>query len=500
MKRIYTLLLTFLLLWPCVTAQNLLPKREFRGAWIQIINGQFEGMSRDQMQANLTHQLNVLQQCGINAIMFQVRGEADAMYPSPYEPWSRFLTGRQGTAPNPYWDPLAWMITECHKRGMELHAWINPFRAKTKGKKELALNHPYVKHPERFFEYDGLYLFDPGLNENRRYICQIAADIVRRYDVDGIHMDDYFYPYPVAGMTIPDQATYITHKNGIDNVDDWRRYNVNLFMEMMHDSIRAVKPWVKFGVSPFGIYHNVQPGSNIPGSNTRGLQNYDNLYADVLYWINKGWVDYNIPQIYWEIGHKAADYEELIKWWSRFAGGRPLFIGQDVERTVRAADLKNPQRNQMSAKFGLQRSLRGIQGSCLWYSAAVVRNEGNYATALQKNYHRTPALQPLFPFIDDEAPGKPRKLKTMWMPNGYYLFWTAPKGTQEMDVARNYVVYRFEQGERIDLFNPEHIVAITPQKFYRLPYENGRKKAVYVVTALDRLQNESKAVKKKVKL
>lgn len=500
MKRIYTLLLTFLLLWPCVTAQNLLPKREFRGAWIQIINGQFEGMSRDQMQANLTHQLNVLQQCGINAIMFQVRGEADAMYPSPYEPWSRFLTGRQGTAPNPYWDPLAWMITECHKRGMELHAWINPFRAKTKGTKELALNHPYVKHPERFFEYDGLYLFDPGLNENRRYICQIAADIVRRYDVDGIHMDDYFYPYPVAGMTIPDQATYITHKNGIDNVDDWRRYNVNLFMEMMHDSIRAVKPWVKFGVSPFGIYHNVQPGSNIPGSNTRGLQNYDNLYADVLYWINKGWVDYNIPQIYWEIGHKAADYEELIKWWSRFAGGRPLFIGQDVERTVRAADLKNPQRNQMSAKFGLQRSLRGIQGSCLWYSAAVVRNEGNYATALQKNYHRTPALQPLFPFIDDEAPGKPRKLKTMWMPNGYYLFWTAPKGTREMDVARNYVVYRFEQGERIDLFNPEHIVAITPQTFYRLPYENGRKKAVYVVTALDRLQNESKAVKKKVKL
>lgn len=500
MKRIYTLLLTFLLLWPCVTAQNLLPKREFRGAWIQIINGQFEGMSRDQMQANLTHQLNVLQQCGINAIMFQVRGEADAMYASPYEPWSRFLTGRQGTAPNPYWDPLAWMITECHKRGMELHAWINPFRAKTKGTKELALNHPYVKHPERFFEYDGLYLFDPGLNENRRYICQIAADIVRRYDVDGIHMDDYFYPYPVAGMTIPDQATYITHKNGIDNVDDWRRYNVNLFMEMMHDSIRAVKPWVKFGVSPFGIYHNVQPGSNIPGSNTRGLQNYDNLYADVLYWINKGWVDYNIPQIYWEIGHKAADYEELIKWWSRFAGGRPLFIGQDVERTVRAADLKNPQRNQMSAKFGLQRSLRGIQGSCLWYSAAVVRNEGNYATALQKNYHRTPALQPLFPFIDDEAPGKPRKLKTMWMPNGYYLFWTAPKGTQEMDVARNYVVYRFEQGERIDLFSPEHIVAVTPQTFYRLPYENGRKKAVYVVTALDRLQNESKAVKKKVKL
>lgn len=150
----------------------------------------------------------------------------------------------------------------------------------------------------------------------------------------------------MAGVSIPDQATYETHKNGINNINDWRRYNVNLFIKALHDSIRAVKPWVKFGVSPFGIYHNVKAGSNIPGSKTNGLQNYDDLYADVLYWINQGWVDYNIPQLYWEIGHRTADYEELVKWWSRFAGGRPLFIGQDVERTVRAADLNNPNVNQ----------------------------------------------------------------------------------------------------------------------------------------------------------
>lgn len=501
MKRIYRIILSLLLIFPFVVqAQQVLPKREFRGAWIQMINGQFMGMSRDEMQANLNHQLDVLKQCGVNAIIFQVRGEADAMYASPYEPWSRFLTGQQGKAPNPYWDPLSWMITACHKRGMELHAWINPFRAKTKTTKELSTSHPYVKHPERFFEYDGLYIFDPGMEVNRNYICKIAADIVRRYDVDGLHMDDYFYPYPVAGVAIPDQTTYETHKNGINNIDDWRRYNVNLFIKQMHDSIRAVKPWVKFGVSPFGIYHNAKAGSNIPGSNTNGMQNYDNLYADVLYWINKGWVDYNIPQIYWEIGHKAADYEELIKWWSRFAGGRPLFIGQDVERTVRAADLKGPNRNQMAEKFRLQRSLRGIQGSCLWYSAAVVRNEGNFATALQKNYHRTPALQPLFPFIDNKAPGKPRKLKAIWMPNGYYLFWTAPKGTGEMDKAHSYAVYRFSKGERIDLMSGEHLMAVTSNTCYQLPYQGGHEKYVYVVTALDRLQNESKGVKKKVKL
>lgn len=501
MKLFFTLLFLAISAFQIVCAQgSVLPKREFRGAWIQMINGQFQGMSRSEMQKNLTNQLNVMQRCGINAIIFQVRGEADAMYQSAYEPWTRFLSGRQGTPPSPYWDPLAWMVDECHKRGMELHAWINPFRAKTKGTRELSTRHPYVKNPERFFEYDGLYLFDPGLHENRVYICRIAADIVRRYDVDGLHIDDYFYPYPVSGVQIPDQATYRAHSNGIADIKDWRRYNVNQFIEMLHDSIRAVKPWVKFGVSPFGIYHNTRGGSNLPGSKTAGLQNYDDLYADVLYWINKGWVDYTVPQLYWEIGHRTADYEELIKWWSRFAGGRPLIIGQDVERTVRAADKQNPRRNQMAAKFALQRSLRGIQGSCLWYSAAVVRNEGNYATALEKVYHRTPALQPTFHHIDDKAPRKPRKVKAMWMPDGYYLFWTAPKAKKEMDVARNYAIYRFKKDEKIDLFNAEHLVAITPLTLYKLPYDDGKDKYTYVVTALDRLQNESKGVKEKLKL
>lgn len=500
MKYLFTLLLSLTFGILSANEPTTLPKREFRGAWIQIINGQFQGMSRDQMQANLTQQLDALERCRVNTIIFQVRGEADALYASPYEPWSRFLTGKQGTAPTPYWDPLEWMVKECHRRGMEIHAWINPFRAKMKGTKELAVTHAYVKHPERFFEYDGLYLFDPGLHENRKYICSIAADIVRRYDVDGLHIDDYFYPYPVAGVNIPDETTYKANRNGINNIEDWRRYNVNVFIEMLHDSIRAVKPWVKFGVSPFGIYHNEKEGTNMPGSKTNGLQNYDDLYADVLYWINKGWVDYTVPQLYWEIGHKAADYETLINWWSRFAGARPLIIGQDVERTVRAADLKNPQTNQMEAKFELQRNLRGIYGSCLWYSAAVVRNEGNYATALEQVYHRTPALQPLFPFLDDEAPGKPRKLKKLWMPTGYFLFWTAPKEKEEMNKARNYVVYRFKKGERVDLYDPAHIVAITPKTLYKLPYSEGKNQYVYVVTALDRLQNESKGAKTKVKL
>lgn len=473
------------------------PKREFRGAWIQCVNNQFNGIGRDQMQQTLTHQLDELQLDGINAILFQVRAEGDALYQSSLEPWSRYLTGQQGRAPEPYWDPLAWMVEQCHARGMECHAWINPYRAKTKGTTAMATTHPYFQHPERFFNYDGLMLFDPGVPENRAYICHVACDIVRRYDVDGLHIDDYFYPYPVAGVPIPDDDSYRQYGQGMDRAD-WRRQNVNLFIRDMHDSLAAAKPWVKFGVAPFGIYRNQKSDPN--GSATNGTQNYDDLYADVLEWVRQGWVDYNIPQIYWEIGNKAADYETLIRWWSANSGQRPLFIGQDVERTVKHADLVNPNTHQMARKYELQRELPGIEGSCQWYAKAVVDNPGNYGTMLRQYYHRYPALQPSMPWIDDKAPGKVRSVKPVWTQDGYLLFWTAPRAKKAMDEARSYVVYRFARGERIDISDPSHIVAITPRTYLQLPYVDGRIPYVYVVTALDRLHNESKPVKKSVKL
>ena len=482
-----------------VHGKSLPKKREFRGAWIQCVNGQFQGIGTQEMQRTLRYQLDELQKDGVNAIIFQVRAECDALYPSKYEPWSKFLTGRQGMPPSPYWDPLQWMIDECHKRSMEFHAWINPYRAKTKTTSQLASNHIAVTHPERIFSYDGLYILNPALPENRDYICKVVDDLVSRYDIDGLHIDDYFYPYPAAGQPLPDQSDYLRDRRGFTNVKDWRRDNVDLFIKQLGESIHRRKPWVKFGVSPFGIYRN-QKSDPRNGSRTNGLQNYDDLYADVLYWVNQGWVDYVVPQLYWEIGHKTADYDRLIRWWSRHTNGRPLIIGQDVERTVRARDLNNPTVNQMAAKFELQRNLPNVAGSCLWYSAAVVRNEGNFAYELQNNYHLTPALQPLMPFIDDKAPKKPRKVKKLWMPDGYYLFWTAPKAKTEMDDAKRYVIYCFEKGEKIDLNSSTHIITITDQMMYKLPYQFGKEKYTYVVTALDRLQNESKPVKVKVKL
>ncbi len=487
---------TFLSATPTL-GQSISPKREFRGAWIQCVNGQFTNLGRDKMQATLTYQLDELQKTGINAILFQVRPEADALYQTNLEPWSRFLTGQQGRAPEPYWDPLAWMVEQCHSRGMEIHAWINPYRAKTKGTTALASNHPYIQHPERFFEYDGQLIFDPAIPENRAYICHVACDIIRRYDVDGMHIDDYFYPYPSNGIPIPDDASYARFGQGRDR-GDWRRANVNAFIHDMHDSIRAVKPWVKFGVSPFGIYRNQKSDPN--GSATNGLQNYDDLYADVLEWIRQGWVDYNIPQIYWEIGNKAADYDTLIRWWSAHASGRPLYIGQDIERTVKYPDTTNPQTHQVYQKYNLQRALPGIQGSCQWYAKACVDNLQNYTTVLRQQYHRFPALQPTAPWIDNIAPGKVRKVKPLRVNNEYVLFWTAPKAKTEMDRAIQYVVYRFAPGERIDTDDPSHIVAITREPMLRLPVMDGKQKFTFVVTALDHLQNESKPVKKSIKL
>ena len=251
-------------------------------------------------------------------------------------------------------------------------------------------------------------------------------------------------------------------------------------------------------LSPFGIYRNVKSDPN--GSNTRGLQNYDDLYADVLMWVNNGWVDYNIPQVYWEIGHPAADYDTLIRWWAKNASARPLYIGQDVMRTVNKPDLHNPLINQMPAKMKLQRALPTVQGSCQWYASAVVDNAGNYRTMLVKDYHRYPALPPTSPFMDDKAPDKVKKVKDVWTQDGLLLFWQAPKAKTEMDKAVQYVVYRFDKKEKVNLEDPSHIVAITRDTYYKLPYENGKTKYNYVVTALDRLHNESKGAKKKVKL
>jgi len=473
-------------------------KREFRGAWIQCVNGQFKGIGTEKMQQTLTYQLDELRKDGCNAIIFQVRPECDALYESRIEPWSYYLTGEQGVAPRPYWDPLAWMVEQCHKRGMELHAWINPYRAKTKVAHANAASHVVAAHPERCFSYDGLTLLNPALKENRDYICDVVRDILERYDVDGLHIDDYFYPYPVPGVAIPDDSLFRNSPNGFSNIGDWRRHHVNLFIQQLSKTIHDVKPWVKFGVSPFGIYRNKRSDPN--GSRTNGLQNYDDLYADVLLWVDKGWIDYCVPQLYWEIGHQAADYEELIRWWNENCARVPLYIGEDVERTVKHADPLRQSRHQLSAKMALHAQLPHVKGTVLWYAKAAVDNVGNYGTALRNIYWRYPALQPVTPRVSGKAPGKVRKVKVLDVQGQRVLFWTAPKAKRWTEKAVRYAVYRFGDGESINTEDASKLVAVTSDTHLELSGATPNTRCVYVVTALNRMDNEGKTVKKKVRL
>ena len=492
--RKVVLLLSLLL---CTTLLSAQQKREFRGAWIQSVNGQFKEIGKEQMQRTLTYQLDELKKDGCNVIIFQVRPECDALYESSIEPWSYYLTGAQGRAPQPYWDPLAWMVEQCHRRGMELHAWINPYRAKTKTPHANAANHVTRLHPERCFEYDGLTLLNPALKENREYICEVVRDILNRYDVDGLHIDDYFYPYPVPSVKIPDEAWFRNNSYGIRDIGDWRRHNVNLFIKELYETIHQTKPWVKFGVSPFGIYRNQKNDPN--GSRTNGLQNYDDLYADVLMWVNNEWIDYCVPQLYWEIGHKAADYDELIHWWNRHCSKVPLYIGEDVERTVKHADPNNHSRHQLQAKMALHQQLHNVKGTVLWYAKTAVDNIGNYGTSLRNIYWRYPALQPQSPGIKSKRPKKPRKVKVLDMDGQQVLFWTAPKASRWYNEATKYVVYRFRQGETVNTEDPTKIVAITGETHYEIPTEAAGSRSVYVVTSLNRTDSESKPVKRKVK-
>lgn len=466
--------------------QSANPKHEFRGAWLHTVHqGQYAKMTTAETKNYLEDQLDKLKAAGCNAVVFQVRPSADALYDSELEPWSRFLTGTAGKAPEPYWDPLEFMVEQSHARGMELHAWLNPYRATSSNNEKLAPDHIYHKHPERFVKYDGKLYFDPGLPENREFIERVVEDIISRYDVDAIHMDDYFYPYPVKGKDFPDSKSYAEYGNGMDR-GDWRRQNVNLLIEGLHETIAATKPWVRLGISPFGIWRN--KSSDPKGSDTNGLQNYDELYADVLLWTEKGWVDYMLPQLYWTLEKKVASSEKLAYWWNDNANGRHMYIGQSIGATMDTPDLapsKNP--TQLDHKIRLSRELPNIQGNCWWPGYMITSNYKGIADSLAVNQQSTVALVPSYPWIDSVAPDEVSGLRA----EGRVIKWQAPETDDVMQQARAYVVYCFGKDEEADLENASSIVCVTYSPEYVIPDDKDGEYR-YVVTVLDRANNESK--------
>ena len=355
---------------------------EFRGAWVASVHNldwpSRPGLSAAEQKAELRTILNRAADLKLNAILLQVRPASDALYASRHEPWSAFLSGEQGVGPG--YDPLAYAISEAHARGIALHAWVNPFRAATGSKAPPAANHVSRRHPEWIRAYAGQKWVDPGEPEARRYVLDVILDIVRRYDIDGLHIDDYFYPYPKGGADFPDGATWARHGAGSGlSKADWRRRNINRFVADMYRAVKAEKPSVKVGISPFGIW---RPG--VPATTEAQLDCYGQLFADSRKWLAEGWCDYLAPQLYWSCEPAKQSFPVLLKWWrAQSTAGKPIWPGIAPDRIGSSRPA-----SEIARQIALTREGTAQPGHIHWSMKALMRDQGGVSTLLKREVYR----------------------------------------------------------------------------------------------------------------
>ena len=464
------------------------PKREFRGAWIATVFNEDWPSSPHTMThvqtLELTERFDELRDAGINAVIFQIRPECDALYESEFEPWSHWLTGTQGEAPNPFYDPLELAIELAHQRGMELHAWFNPYRAVSKtGDYPIDTKHVSVQHPDWILTFGDLKVLDPGLPMVRDYVTNVILDVVRRYDIDGVHFDDYFYPYPPNHITNQDDATFADYSRGFTNRDAWRRDNVNSLIRMVYEGIRNVKPYVKFGVSPFGIWKNGVPWG------TTGLDAYNVIYCDAIAWLGEQIVDYIAPQLYWPFGG-GQDYGRLLRWWASQSTDRHLYPGQAAYR------ISSWPLNEMPNQIRLNREQPNVLGSIFFRALYFQINPNGFVDSLKTDFYRYPALVPVMSWKDSIPPNPPLNLRYARLastgPAGFQ--WDLPNVAADGDSAVRYVIYRFTKADvqPEDLDDPKGIVLIQDARTSIPPTPPGTgENYYYTVTSLDRNANES---------
>jgi uncharacterized lipoprotein YddW (UPF0748 family) len=485
-----------------VRAQSHEPKYEFRAAWIASVENidwpSKKGLPADSQKAEFIRLLDMHKRDGLNAVVVQIRPAADAFFPSPYEPWSEWLTGVQGKAPSPYYDPLEFMIEETHRRGMEFHAWCNPYRAvKTIGRSSVAPDHITRQHPEWFVRFQNTLYFDPGNKEAQQYVTTVIRDIVRRYDIDALHFDDYFYPYDIVeggpvGKDFPDRQTYARYGNGL-SIGDWRRSNTDSIIVMISKVIKAEKPYCKFGVSPFAIWRNIDKDPE--GSDTRGGQpDYDNLYADILLWLKEGWIDYVVPQIYFEFSHSHAPYATLLDWWARHSYGRQCFIGLGIYKAGINAAWRDP--TQIPRQIEALRDYPQVQGEVYFSSSNFLTNPYGWSDSLRNHYYNYPALIPPMSWIDTTKPHDPL-FHTEYDPReGTTTAWLS-KGAPE-DTLRGFAIYQTDSANtNIDSVRAFAFIPYDPVAGFTVHQDPAEQKGpvhFYFTTAVSRNNVESRPV------
>ncbi len=394
--------------------------REFRGAWIATVNNidwpSRPGLSTAEAQKELRHLITTAAGLNLNCVIFQVRPACDALYSSKLEPWSEYLTGQMGKAPQPAWDPLAYAIAEAHKHGLELHAWFNPYRARYKAAKgPAAANHISKTQSPLVKTYDGYQWLDPAEPAAAAHSLKVMLDVVRRYDIDGIHIDDYFYPYPDSKRApFPDDASWKKFRGDMER-GDWRRMHINNFIKRLNAEIHKIKPHVKFGISPFGIWRPGHPAQ------IKGLDAYNVLYADARLWLREGWLDYCAPQLYWRIEPKAQSYPVLLQWWhEQNPKRRHLWPGNN------SAKVDPWPAQEIANQIQLTRKHSGATGNIHWNLSALVDDRGGLGRLLKKSAYTQPALPPAARWLDARPPATPtvtthweertRMLRVNWRP------------------------------------------------------------------------------------
>lgn len=474
-------------------------QREFRGVWVATIENidwpSSKNLTSEQQKQEIITLLDLFKSMNFNAVIFQIRPAADAFYNSKFEPWSSWLTGENGKLPAPYYDPLAFAIAETHKRGMEFHAWLNPYRALVNFKEFQSNPFPLTyEKPEWFVNYGKNKYFNPGIPDVRAYTNAIVADIVHNYDVDAVHFDDYFYPYKIAEETFPDAETFQTFGKDFypNRIDDWRRHNVTTIIEELQKTIKSIKPWVQFGISPFGVWRN----KNVDplGSDTEaGQTNYDDLYADILLWMKNGWLDYVLPQAYWNIGFKKADYAKITSWWSQNNHNTNLYMGQAMYRMANPESKawQNINKTEIEKQLDLNRSISNIYGSVFFSAKSFFKNPKGINDILKNNYYHNPILPPSISRNKMFIPEPVYNIELDKEKNKkYILSWESIPENKEKEAVK-FLVYQFDKNEIIDLKNTSKIIALTGEKEIELDKKELKIDPVFVIQAVSRNNNVS---------
>lgn len=372
------------------------PKNEFRAIWIAtVVNIDWPKNSTDSLEKEKNDFIEILdtyQKLNYNAVIVQIRSVGDALYPTILAPWSRYLTGSEGKAPKDNFDILKWMIDESHQRGFEFHAWMNPYRATMDLKTNiLSISHDYNQHRDWMIEFGGKYYYNPALPEVQKHLTAVVEEVVIKYDIDAIHFDDYFYPYRIKGLEFNDKASYQKYNNGL-SLEDWRRSNVTNFVKNISFGIKKIKPWVQFGISPFGVWRNksVDP----KGSDTQsGQTNYDDLFADPMDWMNNNWIDYIIPQLYWSINHRTASYSKLIKWWSEnVPSNTALYMGNSTYKVKTDSDKNWNNIYEIPNQIDLTRNYPNVLGNGYFSAKWMINKNQDLVKILKENQYKYPAL------------------------------------------------------------------------------------------------------------